>query len=49
VLVLAVQLTVAGALILCCLRYATGLHGVRVARERGLLPLKLMRRSRKNA
>lgn len=43
--ILAAKLAAAGALVLCCVRYGAGLHGVRVARERGLLPAVLWRRS----
>lgn len=41
--VLAAKLTAAAVLALCCARYGAGLHGVRVARERGLLPAALWR------
>ncbi|WP_030621148.1 lipopolysaccharide biosynthesis protein [Streptomyces fulvoviolaceus] len=41
--ILAAELAAAGALMLCCVRYGAGLHGVRVARERGLLPAVLWR------
>jgi PST family polysaccharide transporter len=42
-LVLTAKLAVAGALVLCCVRYGGRLHGVRVARERGVLPAALCR------
>ncbi|AKJ11882.1 hypothetical protein ABB07_18105 [Streptomyces incarnatus] len=42
-LILTAKLSVAGALLLGCVRYGSGLHGMRVARERGLLPRKLTR------
>ncbi|MCX5060159.1 MULTISPECIES: oligosaccharide flippase family protein [unclassified Streptomyces] len=48
-LVLAAKAATAGALVLGCLRYGAGLHGVRVARERGLLPGKLSRQDLKEA
>ncbi|OAH09610.1 oligosaccharide flippase family protein [Streptomyces jeddahensis] len=41
---LTAQLTAAGVLMLCCLRYGTGLCAVRVARERGLLPTVFRRK-----
>ncbi|GHE08186.1 hypothetical protein GCM10010339_55580 [Streptomyces alanosinicus] len=42
-LVLAAQWSAAGVLMLGCVRYGAGLHGMRVARERGLLPGMLSR------
>ncbi|MGX1669809.1 oligosaccharide flippase family protein [Streptomyces sp. NPDC055400] len=42
-LVLTAKLAVAGALVLCCVRYGGRLHGVRVARERSVLPAALRR------
>lgn len=44
--VLAAKLAAATVLALCCARYGTVLHGVRVARERGLLPAALWRTGR---
>jgi PST family polysaccharide transporter len=41
--IFAAKLAAAGALMLCCVQYGAGLHGVRVARERGLLPAALRR------
>ncbi|MFF2504005.1 oligosaccharide flippase family protein [Streptomyces sp. NPDC058067] len=41
--ILAAKLAAAGVLALCCLRYGAALHGVRVARERGVLPAVLCR------
>ncbi|MFD7322524.1 lipopolysaccharide biosynthesis protein [Streptomyces sp. NPDC059875] len=43
-LLLAVKLATAGALVVCWVRYGGSLQGVRVARERGLLPAVLMGR-----
>ncbi|MEU5532149.1 lipopolysaccharide biosynthesis protein [Streptomyces sp. NPDC020362] len=48
-LILAAKVAAAGALLLGCVRYGTGLHGVRVARERGLLPGRLSREDLKEA
>ncbi|MEU9865557.1 lipopolysaccharide biosynthesis protein [Streptomyces sp. NPDC047971] len=42
-LLLAAKLITAGALAVCCARYGGSLRGVRVARERGLLPAALTR------
>ncbi|MFE5027602.1 oligosaccharide flippase family protein [Streptomyces sp. NPDC056656] len=42
-LVLTAKLAIAGALVLCCVRYGGRLHGVRVVRERGVLPAALRR------
>ncbi|MFG1668021.1 oligosaccharide flippase family protein [Streptomyces sp. Y7] len=41
--ILAAKLAVAAVVALSCVRYGTALHGVRVARERGLLPAALTR------
>ncbi|MFJ4366620.1 lipopolysaccharide biosynthesis protein [Streptomyces chartreusis] len=43
--ILAGQLAAAAALGLCCVRYGADLHGVRAARERGLLPAAFARTS----
>ncbi|MFD5859240.1 lipopolysaccharide biosynthesis protein [Streptomyces chartreusis] len=43
--ILAAQLAAATVLALCCVRYGAALHGIRVARERGLLPAALTRPS----
>jgi O-antigen/teichoic acid export membrane protein len=44
--ILAAKLAAAAVLALCCVRCGAGLHGVRVARERGLLPTALTKAER---